>query len=155
MFKDDTEGQTNYCTHTDDNSICDTCLGVGCQQDKPDIESDTDPQVFHPNLRFKSQYVKDYPVMEHTYSAVIRVDNSPSRNEWINLKIFDKVYGFVINQERIDVMRSQVQKLVYREVQEEVTRRRIRSVNDNKPDMIGASRELQDLYSWINQRIRG
>lgn len=27
MFKDSQEGQTNSCTHTNDNTICDMCLG--------------------------------------------------------------------------------------------------------------------------------
>ena len=27
MFKETPEGQTNHCSHTTDNSICDACLG--------------------------------------------------------------------------------------------------------------------------------
>lgn len=27
MFKDTPDGRTNYCTHTDDDSLCERCLG--------------------------------------------------------------------------------------------------------------------------------
>lgn len=32
MFKETPEGQTHYCTHTTDNSICKECLGIKVEE---------------------------------------------------------------------------------------------------------------------------
>ena len=86
MFKDTPEGQTNYCSHTTDNTICPECLGYVKENEEAKIDdADLSLNQEYNNLQFHKkmldEYIEDLKIVWHNGEDIVFIDWLKARKD--------------------------------------------------------------------------